>query len=166
MLPFICMNKKLYDQRWKYFSDSRIDDQYNVEKPQVMLRNGERVVTDSAMTIQYIHAVNYWITNVAALLTISISSLKGHAFWAAYLLPLCPLLAALILIFYGHNIFGCSTQNPTFTLLTSTSEAPPHERQFIEFIECSFVRRETRLPNPCIYTEVSSRQVRKGYSME
>ncbi|KAI1076550.1 oligopeptide transporter [Whalleya microplaca] len=59
--------------------------------------NGEMVVTDPKLTIQYVFNAFYWMINIAALATLATTSLEERiGFWAAYLLPLCFLSASIV----------------------------------------------------------------------
>ncbi|KAF8244417.1 oligopeptide transporter [Wilcoxina mikolae CBS 423.85] len=82
-----------------------LGDQYTHTKPQVLKRNdGEFVIADRTLTIQYIYNVFYWFTNIAALSSIAATWLeKEYGFWAAYLLPACFLWIAVILLLVQAN---------------------------------------------------------------
>ncbi|KAL7904102.1 PTR2 domain-containing protein [Trichoderma velutinum] len=85
-----------------------IGDQYAETVPQLIVtKKGENVVTDRALTLQYIYNVSYWLTNIASLSLVASTYLeKLVGFWAAYLLPLCTvwILVPLLLVFHKSFI--------------------------------------------------------------
>ncbi|KAI1073902.1 MFS general substrate transporter [Whalleya microplaca] len=60
-------------------------------------KKGELFVTDRMLTIQYVFSGYYWMVNVASLSSIPTTLMEKHIdFWAAYLLPTCILVVAVI----------------------------------------------------------------------
>ncbi|KAI0417869.1 POT family-domain-containing protein [Xylaria grammica] len=84
-----------------------IGDQYIDTPPQLVIRrNGERVIADRNMTLQYIYNVLYWFTNIASLSLIASTYLeKEVGFWAAYLLPLISIWCAVPLMLLWNKSF-------------------------------------------------------------
>ncbi|KAL6809751.1 PTR2 domain-containing protein [Trichoderma sp. SZMC 28015] len=84
-----------------------IGDQYAETAPQLIItKKGERVVTDRALTLQYIYNVSYWLTNIASLSLVASTYLeKLVGFWAAYLLPLCTVWTLVPLLLVFHKSF-------------------------------------------------------------
>ncbi|KAI9659785.1 MAG: peptide transporter ptr2 [Bathelium mastoideum] len=67
-------------------------------------KKGELVIADRTLTVQYIFNVYYWMVNVAGLSSLATTFMEKYiGFWAAYLLPTCFLLAAIIPLIIWHS---------------------------------------------------------------
>ncbi|KAJ5938296.1 POT family-domain-containing protein [Penicillium verhagenii] len=84
-----------------------IGDQYPVIPTQVkMNKNGERVIIDRTLTLQYIYNVAYWLLNIAGLSVIPSTFLeKKCGFWAANLLAFGAFWIIPILLLAFNNQF-------------------------------------------------------------
>ncbi|KAI9745050.1 MAG: hypothetical protein M1818_001328 [Claussenomyces sp. TS43310] len=84
-----------------------IGDQYTPTTPQLITKkNGERVVGDRTLTIQYIFNVYYWFTNIASLSTVASTYLeKECGFWTAYLMGLSSFSVAVVLLVLWRKDF-------------------------------------------------------------
>ncbi|KAI9679130.1 MAG: hypothetical protein M1822_007340 [Bathelium mastoideum] len=84
-----------------------IADQYPNLVPQVIkTRKGGLAVADRTLTIQYVYNAFYWFTNIAGLASVATTLLeKKKGFWAAYLLPMCFLWVAVVLLMVYRKRF-------------------------------------------------------------
>lgn len=82
-----------------------IADQIPKTKPRIKtLKNGTKVIEDPNITIQNVFMFFYLMINIGALSVIATTEIEAHVdFWAAYLLPLCFFVIALIALFFGRN---------------------------------------------------------------
>lgn len=82
-----------------------IADQVPKTKPIIkVLKTGERVIQDPNITIQNVFMFFYLMINVGSLSVIATTEMELHiGFWAAYLLPLCFFVIALLALFLGRN---------------------------------------------------------------
>lgn len=82
-----------------------IADQIPKTKPVIkVLKSGERVVQDPNITIQNVFMFFYLMINIGSLSVIATTELEAHVnFWAAFLLPLCFFVIALVALFVGKN---------------------------------------------------------------
>ncbi|KMP09483.1 peptide transporter PTR2-A [Coccidioides immitis RMSCC 2394] len=91
-----------------------IGDQYTVSAPQLIVtKNGERLIADRTLTLQYIYNVLYWFTNIAGLSLIASTYLeKAVDFWASYLLRLCSVWISIPLMLFWQKKFviACSAR--------------------------------------------------------
>lgn len=84
-----------------------IADQIPKTKPVIrVLKSGERVVQDPNITIQNVFMFFYLMINIGSMSVIATTELEAHVgFWAAYLLPLCFFVIALVALFLGKNMY-------------------------------------------------------------
>ncbi|KAM3122379.1 hypothetical protein CJJ07_004589 [Candidozyma auris] len=84
-----------------------IADQVPKEKPSIkVLKSGERVIEDPNLTIQNVFMFFYLMINIGSLSVIATTELESRVdFWAAYLLPLCFFVIALLALFLGKNVY-------------------------------------------------------------
>ncbi|KAK2879510.1 hypothetical protein FQN49_000812 [Arthroderma sp. PD_2] len=90
-----------------------IGDQYTTMVPQLVVRkNGESVIADRTLTLQYIYNVFYWFTNIGALSEIAATYLEKYVgFWAAYLLPLSSCWVSVpLLMLWGRSLVKLAPQ--------------------------------------------------------
>lgn len=82
-----------------------IADQVPKTKPIIkVLKTGERVIQDPNITIQNVFMFFYLMINVGSLSVIATTEMELHiGFWAAYLLPLCFFVIALLALVFGRN---------------------------------------------------------------
>lgn len=82
-----------------------IADQIPKTKPVIkVLKSGERVIQDPNITIQNVFMFFYLMINIGGLSVIATSELESHVgFWAAYLLPLCFFVIAIVALVVGKN---------------------------------------------------------------
>jgi len=82
-----------------------IAEQYtNTTQKIKVLKSGERVIVDPALTIQRIYMIFYLCINVGSLSAIATTEMELHiGFWAAYLLPLCMFIVGFIAIVVGKK---------------------------------------------------------------
>lgn len=82
-----------------------IADQIPKTKPVIkVLKSGERVIQDPNITIQNVFMFFYLMINVGSLSVIATTELEAHVdFWAAYLLPLCFFVIAIVALYVGRN---------------------------------------------------------------
>lgn len=82
-----------------------IADQVPKTKPVIkVLKSGERVIQDPNITIQNVFMFFYLMINIGSLSVIATTELELHVgFWAAYLLPLCFFVIALVALYVGRN---------------------------------------------------------------
>lgn len=82
-----------------------IADQVPKEKPFIkVLKSGEKVVVDPALTIQNVFMIFYWMINVGSLSLVATTQLEKHVgFWAAFLLPFCFFWIAVVALILGRN---------------------------------------------------------------
>lgn len=82
-----------------------IADQIPKTKPIIkVLKNGERVIQDPNITIQNVFMFFYLMINIGSMSVIATTELEQHVdFWAAYLLPLCFFVIALVVLAVGRN---------------------------------------------------------------
>ncbi|GKZ27569.1 hypothetical protein AbraIFM66951_005444 [Aspergillus brasiliensis] len=68
--------------------------------------NGQRVVVDRDLTIQYIYNIYYWMTNLGAVGTLGTTMLERYVgFWSSYLLALCSVLLCCCIVQGAGKIF-------------------------------------------------------------
>lgn len=98
-----------------------IADQIPKTRPIIkVLKSGERVVQDPNLTIQNVFMFFYLMINIGSLSVMATTQLEHKkGFWAAYLLPLCFFLIAIITLVLGKNKYvkvpvGDKTINRTF----------------------------------------------------
>ncbi|CAI6342057.1 unnamed protein product [Periconia digitata] len=99
-----------------------LGDQIPESKSRVIrYKNGERVVTDRKMTVQFVFSTFYWMINIAALFVLATTQMeKKIGFWAAYLLPLCCLGASIVpFVFWNQRL---TKLPPEGTVLADTSK--------------------------------------------
>ncbi|CAK7901098.1 peptide transporter Ptr2p [[Candida] anglica] len=84
-----------------------IADQIPHRPPRVVaLKTGERVIVDPAITIQTVFMVFYMCINVGSLSAIATTELEKNVdFWAAFLLPLCFFVLAIVSLIAGKNMY-------------------------------------------------------------
>lgn len=82
-----------------------IADQIPKTKPVIkVLASGERVVQDPNITIQNVFMFFYLMINIGSLSVIATTEMEAHiGFWAAYLLPLCFFVIALVVLYIGKD---------------------------------------------------------------
>lgn len=82
-----------------------IADQIPKTKPVIrVLKTGERVVQDPNITIQNVFMFFYLMINIGSLSVIATTEMELHiGFWAAFLLPLCFFVLALVTLVIGKN---------------------------------------------------------------
>ena len=82
-----------------------IADQIPKTKPVIkVLKSGERVIQDPNITIQNVFMFFYLMINIGSLSVIATTELEAHVdFWAAYLLPLCFFVIALLALYFGRH---------------------------------------------------------------
>lgn len=80
-------------------------DQVERHRPYIkVLKNGDRVIVDSAITLQRSISLYYFMNNVGAFACIATTFMEFRiAFWAAYLLPLCFFAVLFTVIFLGKK---------------------------------------------------------------
>lgn len=70
------------------------------------LVSGEEVVTDRALTIEYIYSLNYWLGNVGSLSWFAVVALEEHvSFTAAYSLTFGLIFISLLTLLAGKRYF-------------------------------------------------------------
>lgn len=84
-----------------------IAEQYTNTKQKIrVLKSGERVIVDPAVTIQRIYMIFYLCINVGSLSSIATTEMELHIdFWAAYLLPLCMFIVGFITLIVGKKSY-------------------------------------------------------------
>ncbi|KAF4175969.1 hypothetical protein CNMCM8694_005195 [Aspergillus lentulus] len=77
-----------------------IADQYTEQSMRIRIRkDGEEVVESREVTIQYIYNVYYWMVNIGSLGSIATTLMEKYiGFWSAYLLDLCAVVLAVIVV--------------------------------------------------------------------
>lgn len=82
-----------------------IADQVPKTKPIIkVLKSGERVIQDPNITIQNVFMFFYLMINIGSLSVIATTEMELHiGFWAAYLLPLCFFVIAIVALILGKN---------------------------------------------------------------
>ncbi|KAI9675580.1 MAG: peptide transporter ptr2 [Caeruleum heppii] len=82
-----------------------IAEQYRGIKPTIrILKSGERVIVDPALTIQRIYMIFYLCINFGALASIATTELeKNVGFWAAYLLPMLLFVIGFCVLVVGRK---------------------------------------------------------------
>ncbi|ORX90763.1 POT family-domain-containing protein [Clohesyomyces aquaticus] len=90
-----------------------IADQYTETQPKLKtIKSGERVVTDRALTVQYIYNLLFWVGNVGSLSWFATTALELHvSFWAAYLLPFFGISISMIVLLLGSKWYVKAPQN-------------------------------------------------------
>ncbi|GFG20803.1 peptide transporter PTR2 [Aspergillus udagawae] len=85
-----------------------IADQYTEQTLRIRIRkNGQRVVESRELTIQYIYNVYYWMVNVGSLGSIATTLMEKYiGFWSAYLLDLCAVVLAVVIVLLARPKFG------------------------------------------------------------
>ncbi|QVM07553.1 peptide transporter ptr2 [Coccidioides posadasii str. Silveira] len=84
-----------------------IAEQIKVNKLSVKtLKSGERVIEDSARTIERVYMIFYLCINIGSLSPIATTELEKHVdFWAAYLLPACVFLISFTVAVIGRKYY-------------------------------------------------------------
>lgn len=84
-----------------------IAEQYTNTKQRIkVLRSGERVIVDPAVTIQRVYMIFYLCINLGSLSAIATTEMELHIdFWAAYLLPLCMFIVGFVAIVVGKKFY-------------------------------------------------------------
>lgn len=82
-----------------------IADQVPKTRPIIrVLKSGERVVQDPNITIQNVFMFFYLMINIGSLSVIATTEMELNiGFWAAYLLPLCFFVLAIVALILGKN---------------------------------------------------------------
>ena len=71
-----------------------------------VLKSGERVVEDPAITIQNVFMYFYLMINIGSLSIVATTELELHVgFWAAFLLPFCFFFLAIAALVLGRNTY-------------------------------------------------------------
>ncbi|KAH1445032.1 hypothetical protein KXV53_006970 [Aspergillus fumigatus] len=85
-----------------------IAEQYSMRTERVKtLQSGEVVIVDPNLTVQTVYARYYWIINIGALSIIPASWLELKVdFWAAFLMPLCLWLLAIMAFVAGRKRYA------------------------------------------------------------
>ncbi|KAF7160351.1 hypothetical protein CNMCM6106_007792 [Aspergillus hiratsukae] len=91
-----------------------IADQYTEQTMRIRIRkNGQRVVESREVTIQYIYNVYYWMVNVGSLGSIATTLMEKYiGFWSAYLLDLCAVVVAVVIVHLVRPKFDDLTVHP------------------------------------------------------
>ncbi|KAB8068853.1 oligopeptide transporter [Aspergillus leporis] len=84
-----------------------IVEQYTETIPKVkVLKNGEKVITDRELTIQYIYNVYYWMVNIGGLSALITTVLEKYVgYWVAYLVPLCMMVLSVVPLLVWRHTF-------------------------------------------------------------
>lgn len=84
-----------------------IADQVPRDRPRIhVLKSGEKVIRDNNVTIQNVFMFFYLMINVGSLSVIATTELeKNVGFWAAYLLPLCFFVIAILTLVLGRKVY-------------------------------------------------------------
>lgn len=84
-----------------------IAEQYRETKMKIkVLKSGERVIVDPAITIQRIYMIFYLCINIGSLSSIATTEMeKNIGFWAAYLLPFCMFCVAFFTVVAGRKLY-------------------------------------------------------------
>jgi proton-dependent oligopeptide transporter, POT family len=82
-----------------------IAEQYRNTKPYIrLLKSGERVIVDPAVTVQRIYMIFYLCINVGSLSSIATTEMEAHTgFWTAYLLCFCVFIVGLAVLVLGKK---------------------------------------------------------------
>ncbi|KAI5817788.1 POT family-domain-containing protein [Pyronema omphalodes] len=82
-----------------------IAEQYTETRPRIkILKTGEKVIIDPAVTIQSIYNIFYWCINIGSLSAIATTYLELYIdFWAAYLLPFCVFFFVPVVLWAGKK---------------------------------------------------------------
>ena len=82
-----------------------IADQYTEAHPKLkILQDGERVITDRSLTLQYIYNLYYWVGNVGSLSWFATTYLeKKVSFTAAYAITFVSMVLAMLMLLFGAN---------------------------------------------------------------
>ena len=107
-----------------------IAEQYTNTKPKIkILKSGERVIVDPAVTIQRIYMIFYLCINIGSLSAIATTEMELHIdFWAAYLLPLCMFIIGFIAIVLGKKFYAFRAMWIGFTHKFNMDAAKPSYR--------------------------------------
>ncbi|PIG79386.1 oligopeptide transporter [Aspergillus arachidicola] len=84
-----------------------IAEQYTEINPKVkVLKNGQKVITDRGLTIQYIYNVYYWMVNVGGLSALITTILERYVgYWVSYLVPLSIMALSVVpLLVWRHAL--------------------------------------------------------------
>lgn len=84
-----------------------VADQIDRHRPYIkVLKSGEKVIVDSALTVQRAISIFYLMTNVGSASCLATTFMELRiGFWAAYLLPLCFVASSFSLIFLGRKMY-------------------------------------------------------------
>ncbi|KAF4151947.1 hypothetical protein CNMCM6069_002802 [Aspergillus lentulus] len=84
-----------------------IAEQYTEAIPKIkVLKNRRKVITDRALTIQYIYNVYYWMVNIGGLSALITTILEKYVgYWVAYLLPLCMMALSIVPLLAWRHTF-------------------------------------------------------------
>ncbi|GIJ83142.1 hypothetical protein Asppvi_001661 [Aspergillus pseudoviridinutans] len=84
-----------------------VADQYTEHTMRIRIgKNGQRVVESRELTIQYIYNVYYWMVNVGSLGSIATTLMEKYiGFWSAYLLDLCAVVLAVVIVHLARPKF-------------------------------------------------------------
>ena len=84
-----------------------IADQIPKTNPVIkVLKSGERVIEDPAVTIQNVFMFFYLMINTGALSVMATTELEYHVgFWAAFLLPFCFFFVGIVALIIGRNMY-------------------------------------------------------------
>lgn len=84
-----------------------IADQIPKTNPVIkVLKSGERVIEDPAVTIQNVFLFFYLMINTGALSVMATTELEYHVgFWAAFLLPFCFFFVGIVALIIGRNMY-------------------------------------------------------------
>ncbi|EAL89288.1 putative PTR family peptide transporter [Aspergillus fumigatus Af293] len=75
-------------------------------------KNGKQVVEIPEVTIQYIYNVYYWMVNVGSLGSIATTLMERYiGFWSAYLLDLCAVMIAVVVVHLAKPKFEYQLEN-------------------------------------------------------
>ncbi|KAI9643881.1 peptide transporter ptr2 [Ciborinia camelliae] len=92
-----------------------IADQYTRKNMAIkVLKSGERVIIDPAVTIQRIYLIFYWCINIGALSLLATPYMeKNIGFWSAFLLCLCVFLIGFSILLLGKKLYVVRPPNGT-----------------------------------------------------
>lgn len=92
-----------------------VGDQYTAEDGAIVTtKDGERVMVDRGRTVESIYNAYYWSINVGGLSGIATTALELHVgFWVAFLLALCTLSLAAVVLIFGRKRLVIAPAQPS-----------------------------------------------------
>ncbi|KAB8200564.1 oligopeptide transporter [Aspergillus parasiticus] len=140
-----------------------IAEQYTEINPKVkVLKNGQKVITDRGLTIQYIYNVYYWMVNVGGLSALITTILEKYVgYWVSYLVPLRIMALSVVpLLVWRHAL----VQRPSSgSVLPQASRAMVYDiREGFQMDEAKPEKQQEKHHRQVLWTDTFIDELKSG----